>query len=165
MKPRDLDPVIVRRLKSDLRYFGETFPERVVEEIRIAGVPIDAPELVLSRKLIEYGEAIRARTANLQPRKAGNVRLTFVSLQQRLLSSIAAFAKTLEVHRKGLLRADSAALEVAAKAFVHGGAEVEDEPSDRSGRGEADPGGGRPSRRSRGALAAGFLTLRSSTRC
>jgi helicase-like protein len=130
VKPRDLDPVMVRRLKSDLRYFGETFPERVVEEIRIAGVPIDAAELVLSRKLIEYGEAIRASTASLPPREAGNVRLTFVGLQQRLLSSIAAFAKTLEVHRKGLLRADSVAKEVAAKAFVHGSAETEDEPSD-----------------------------------
>ena len=121
---------MVRRLKSDLRYFGETFPERVVEEIRIAGVPIDAAELVLSRKLIEHGEAIRASTASLPPREAGNVRLTFVGLQQRLLSSIAAFAKTLEVHRKGLLRADSVAKEVAAKAFVHGSAETEDEPSD-----------------------------------
>jgi len=39
---------------------------------------------------------------------ASYVRLTFVGLQQRLLSSIAAFAKTLEVHRKGLLRADVA---------------------------------------------------------
>jgi superfamily II DNA or RNA helicase len=130
VKPRDLDPVMVRRLKSDLRHFGETFPERVVEEIRIAGLPSDAPELVLSRKLAKYGEAIRARTANLPPREAGYVRLTFVGLQQRLLSSIAAFAKTLEVHRKGLLRADSVASEAAAEAFVHGGAEMEDEPSD-----------------------------------
>ena len=94
---------MVRRLKSDLRHFGEKFPERVVEPIRIDGLPNDAPELVLSRKLAAYGEVIRARTANLPPREAGYVRLTFVGLQQRLLSSIAAFARTLEVHRKGLL--------------------------------------------------------------
>jgi hypothetical protein len=91
VKPRNLDLVMVRRLKSDLRHFGETFPERVVEEIRIAGLPSDAPELVLSRKLAEYGEVIRTGTANLPPREAGYVRLTFVGLQQRLLSSIAAF--------------------------------------------------------------------------
>jgi hypothetical protein len=44
VKPRDLDPVMVRRLKSDLRHFGETFPERVVEEIRIAGTMCLAPQ-------------------------------------------------------------------------------------------------------------------------
>lgn len=84
--------------RADLRYFGETFPERVVEEIRIAGLPSDAPELFLSQKLAQYGEAIRTRTASLPLQEAGYVRLTFVGLQQRLLSSIAAFAKTLEVH-------------------------------------------------------------------
>src|SRR5580704_10462533 len=41
---------MVRRLKSDLRYFGEKFPERVVDPIRIDGLPSDTPELVLSRK-------------------------------------------------------------------------------------------------------------------
>ena len=100
MRPGELDAVMVRRLKSDLRYFGEKFPERVVEPIAIGGLPNDAPELLLSCKLAEYGEVIRARAANLSPREAGYVRLTFVGLQQRLLSSIAAFAKTLEVHRK-----------------------------------------------------------------
>jgi SNF2 family DNA or RNA helicase len=130
VRPRELDAVMVRRLKSDLRYFGEKFPERVVDPIRIDGLPSDTPELVLSRKLAEYGEVIRARAANLPPREAGYVRLTFVGLQQRLLSSIAAFAKTLEVHRKGVLRADVAASEAAAEEFVRGGAETEDEPVD-----------------------------------
>jgi superfamily II DNA or RNA helicase len=132
VRPRELDAVMVRRLKSDLRHFGEKFPERVVEPIRIDGLPNDAPELVLSRKLAAYGELIRARTTNLPPREAGHVRLTIVGLQQRLLSSIAAFARTLEVHRKGLLRADAAASMAAAEAFVHGGAETEDEPSDET---------------------------------
>jgi superfamily II DNA or RNA helicase len=133
VRPRELDAVMVRRLKSDLRYFGEKFPERVVDPLRIDGLPNDAPELVLSRKLAEYGALIRARTANLPPREAGYVRLTFVGLQQRLLSSIAAFAKTLEVHRKGIVRADVAASEAAADAFVHGGFETEDEPADEIG--------------------------------
>jgi superfamily II DNA or RNA helicase len=130
VRPRELDAVMVRRLKSDLRHFGEKFPERVVDPIRIDGLPNDTPELVLSRKLAAYGELIRTRTANLPPREAGYVRLAFVGFQQRLLSSIAAFAKTLEVHRNGLLRADVAASEAAAEAFVHGGAETEDEPTD-----------------------------------
>jgi hypothetical protein len=64
VKPRDLDPVMVRRLKSDLRHLGEKFPERRVEPIVISGLPNDAPELLLSRKLAAYGEAIRARTGN-----------------------------------------------------------------------------------------------------
>jgi hypothetical protein len=132
VRPRELDAVMVRRLKSDLRHFGEKFPERVVEPIRIDGLPNDAPELVLSRKLAAYGEVIRARASNLPPREAGYVRLTIVGLQQRLLSSVAAFARTLEVHRKGLLRADAAASTAAAEAFVHGGAETEDEPSDET---------------------------------
>jgi superfamily II DNA or RNA helicase len=130
VRPRELDAVMVRRLKSDLRYFGEKFPERIVDPIRIAGLPNDAPELVLSHKLAEYGEVVRARAANLPPREAGYARLTFVGLQQRLLSSIAAFAKTLEVHRKGVLRTDVAVSEAAAEEFVHGGAEIEDEPAD-----------------------------------
>jgi superfamily II DNA or RNA helicase len=159
VKPRDLDPVMARRLKSDLRHFGETFPERVVEEIRIAGLPSDAPELLLSRKLAEYGEAIRARTANLPPREAGYVRLTFVGLQQRLLSSIAAFAKTLEVHRKGLLRADSVASEAAAEAFVHGGAEMEDEPSDETAGEKLIQEEEDQAAEAAGAMAANFSNL------
>jgi superfamily II DNA or RNA helicase len=133
VRPRELDAVMVRRLKSDLRHFGEKFPERVVQPITIAGLPPDAPELLLSRKLAAYGDAIHARAANLPPREAGYARIAFVGLQQRLLSSIAAFAKTLEVHRKGLLRTDGDASETyAADAFVRGAAETEDEPTDQT---------------------------------
>ena len=82
--------------------------------------------------LLSYGEALRAKSANIGAREAGFVRLSFVGLQQRLLSSIAAFAKTLEVHRKGLARSDEAASPAAAEAFVQGGAEPEDESDDPS---------------------------------
>ena len=132
VKPRELNEVMVRRLKSDLRYFGEKFPERRVEPIVISGLPVDAPELALSRKLTAYGEAVRARTANLPPKEAGYVRLTFVGLQQRLLSSIAAFAKTLEVHRRGLARADLGSAIAGAELFVRGGGETEDDPDDEA---------------------------------
>jgi len=84
----------------------------------------------LSRMLTAYGEAVRARTANLPAREAGYLRLTFVGLQQRLLSSIAAFAKTLAVHRKGLVNSASVAPKAVAQAFVHAGSPEEDEPDD-----------------------------------
>ena len=51
VRRRHLDPVMVRRLRSDLRHFGERFPERVVELIRLSDLPEDAPELLLLRML------------------------------------------------------------------------------------------------------------------
>jgi hypothetical protein len=91
VRPRELDAVMVRRLKSDLRYFGEKFPERVVEPIRINGLPNDAPELVLSRKLADYGE-INASVARVAPcpeaRKADQAsRLGALMLQKILRKS------------------------------------------------------------------------------
>ncbi|MEY9161640.1 DISARM system SNF2-like helicase DrmD [Bradyrhizobium japonicum] len=133
VRPGELNAVMVRRLKSDLRHFGEKFPERVVEPIVLDGLRDDAPELVLSRKLAEYGEIIRSRATSLPARQAGNAKLGFVGLQQRLLSSIAAFGRTLEVHRKGLDRADGPGLEGAAETFVHGGPEPEDESIEEDG--------------------------------
>ena len=132
MRPRDLDPIMVRRLKSDLRHFGERFPKRNVDPIRISGLPEEAPELLLSHKLAAYGEVVRARAARLSPREAGQARLSLVGLQQRLLSSIAAFARTLEVHRRGLQRVGPATSEAGAEAFVHGGAETEEEPTEEA---------------------------------
>src|SRR6478672_1252395 len=35
VRPRELDAVMVRRLKSDLRHFGERFPERVIVPVPI----------------------------------------------------------------------------------------------------------------------------------
>lgn len=102
VRPRDLEPVMVRRLKSDLRQLGEAFPERVVEPILLDGLPATAPELVLAGLLAQYGDLRKARIAQLPPHAAAEAKLIFVGLQQRLLSSIPAFAKTLAVHRKRL---------------------------------------------------------------
>jgi hypothetical protein len=93
---------MVRRLKSDLRRLGEAFPERRIEAIPISGLPADAPELHLARRLAAYGELRMARISTLPSQKAALAKLAFVGLQQRLLSSIAAFAKTLKVHRASL---------------------------------------------------------------
>ena len=46
---KDLDAVMVRRLKEDIRAEVGGFPVRVVEPVVIDGLPEDAPELVLSR--------------------------------------------------------------------------------------------------------------------
>ena len=127
VRPRDLDPVMVRRLKSDLRHFGERFPTRSVEPVRLAGLPEDMPDLALPRLLTTYGETLRARAAALPPREAGLARLAFVGLQQRLLSSPAAFARTLEVHLRCLDRRAPASAAVAT-AYTQAMAAPEDEP-------------------------------------
>jgi hypothetical protein len=61
IRPRDLEPVMVRRLKSDLRRLGEAFPERRIEAIPIAGLREDTPELDLWRRLAGYGELRKKR--------------------------------------------------------------------------------------------------------
>lgn len=122
VRPRDLEPVMVRRLKADLRRLGEAFPERVIEPISIDGLPEDAPELALARLLAAYGELRMKRIAKLSSQKAALAKLAFVGLQQRLLSSIAAFARTLKTHsvtlQKVLDGEEVARATVAANAFV-----------------------------------------------
>ncbi len=104
IRPADLEPVMVRRLKGDLRQLGEAFPERVVEPIRLTNLPADAPELQLASMLAEYGALRERRIGGLPRGKAAQARLAFVGLQQRLLSSIPAFARTLAKHLTGLDR-------------------------------------------------------------
>ena len=59
----------------------------------------DAPELVLSRLLDEYRTAREERFASTSGRAQGAAGLLVVGLQQRLLSCIEAFARSLKVHR------------------------------------------------------------------
>jgi len=93
------DAVLVRRLKSDLRALGETFPERQIIRIEIDGLPEDAPALALSRLLQHYRRAREERLASAKKTQQAAAMLVVLSLQKRLLSSIEAFARTLEVHR------------------------------------------------------------------
>lgn len=129
--PKQLEPIMVRRLKSDLRAMGEAFPERIVEAIRLKDLPEDAPELTLARLLDAYGEQRERRLERLTQGQAQAARLVFCGLQQRLLSSIAAFAKTLKVHRQGLTSlADglSATAPLAvAQAYATGETEIDDD--------------------------------------
>ncbi len=109
----DLAPVMVRRLKRDLKKLGiESVPDRILVQINLAHEagrwsarvmrsdgkaaptadlgPGEAVDLELARTLARY-------TKLCAPEK-GVGRLPFIRLQQRLLSSPEAFAKSLEVH-------------------------------------------------------------------
>ena len=95
---------MVRRLKEDLREIQGGFPKRNVERMEIAGLPEDAPELALSRLLNEYRTTREKRHAGASGKARAAAGLLVVGLQQRLLSSIEAFARSLRVHRKTVER-------------------------------------------------------------
>ena len=144
---RELDDVMVRRLKEDVRQLQDGFPRRVVDRIEIAGLPDDAPELVLSRLLDEYREAReqRHRGASGQARAAAG--LLVVGLQQRLLSSIEAFARSLAMHRataEQQWRASGNGADAhagpASDAAADRGSQVGDEAVDGPAPGAADRG-------------------------
>lgn len=94
-----LEDVMVRRLKEDIRSLQGGFPRRDVVRVEIKGLPETAPELVLSRLLDEYRTAREQRLAGSSRRALAAAGLLVVGLQQRLLSSIEAFARSLAVHR------------------------------------------------------------------
>ena len=104
IEPAQLEPVMVRRLKEDLRRLGQTFPERIIEPVVINGLPEDAPELVLAAKLADYRELRRGRLEAETVSRRAQAELVWIGLQQRLLSSIEAFARTLRVHEATLRR-------------------------------------------------------------
>jgi len=105
-----LNEVMVRRLKEDIRQLQGGFPKRRVVEVKlpqdlgIDSLPEDHPELALSRLLDEYREVRQRRVAGLSKRKQAETGLLTTGLQQRLLSSIEAFARTLAVHQKTMQR-------------------------------------------------------------
>ena len=96
--------VMVRRLKEDIRETLGGFPRRIVEPVVVDGLPEDAPELALSRLLDQYRELRdqRFRVATRSQRSAAA--LLTVGLQQRLLSSVEAFARSLSVHQQTVKR-------------------------------------------------------------
>jgi superfamily II DNA or RNA helicase len=99
-----LEEVMVRRLKEDIRAVQGGFPKRDVVRVAIDGLPEDASELVLSRLLDEYRSVREERFTGATRRAQAASGLLVVGLQQRLLSSIEAFARTLAVHRKTVER-------------------------------------------------------------
>ena len=95
---------MIRRLKEDIREIQGGFPRRNVTRIVIDDLPEDTPELELSRLLDEYRSVREERFATATARGRAAARLLVVGLQQRLLSSIEAFAISLARHRKTVKR-------------------------------------------------------------
>ena len=96
---KSLDEIMVRRLKEDIRAIQGGFPKRSIVRVAIDGLPENAPELLLSRLLDEYRTTREQRFAGANKRAQVAAGLLIVGLQQRLLSSIEAFARSLKVHR------------------------------------------------------------------
>jgi superfamily II DNA or RNA helicase len=101
---KELDEVMVRRLKDDVRELVGGFPKREVVQVDLDGLPDDAPELALARLLDEYRAVREERLAGESKRARAAAGLLICGLQQRLLSSVEAFARTLRVHRKTVRR-------------------------------------------------------------
>ncbi len=104
LRPKALEAVMVRRLKEDIREVQGGFPRRDIVRVPLDRLPEDAPELVLSRLLDEYRTAREERFASTSKRAQAAAGLLVVGLQQRLLSSIEAFARSLKVHRQTVER-------------------------------------------------------------
>ncbi len=98
VRQQALNEVMVRRIKEDIRSIQGGFPKRDVVRVEISGLPDDAPELVLSQLLDEYRELREKRFATTTKRSRAAAGLLVVGLQQRLLSSIEAFARSLKIH-------------------------------------------------------------------
>ena len=119
-----LDEVMVRRLKEDIRSVSDDFPRRTVLRIELNDLPADAPELVLSQLLDDYCTLREQRFAEATRRTQAAAALLTVGLQQRLLSSIEAFARSLKVHRATVERqwaqqdAARASTDLAAPLFT-----------------------------------------------
>ena len=114
-----LEDVMVRRIKEDVREIQGGFPERVVRRISIEDLPEDAPELLLSRLLDEYRGLREERLKNAPARARAAAGLLVVGLQQKLLSSIEAFAISLARHRTTVRKQWERAMSGEAAASGH----------------------------------------------
>lgn len=105
VKNKQLEAVMVRRLKRDLKEMGDRdFPDRQIIPLIIDGLPEDAPELQLAQLLQKYRGYREERLKDAPKATQNTAMLVLTSLQKRLLSSLEAFARTLKVHRQGISR-------------------------------------------------------------
>jgi superfamily II DNA or RNA helicase len=120
--PAKLEPILVRRLKSDLAALGAQFPKRRVQALTLThdegawsyriveeSTPGDenpppghfAPVVLGSTHTAELQLLpMLARYAELLGDSSKRNRMIFATLQKRLLSSIPAFYRTLQVHAR-----------------------------------------------------------------
>jgi hypothetical protein len=133
--PKYRDEVVVRRLKEDLRAIQGGFPKRSIVQIDLDGLPEDAPELQLSALLDQYRTLREERLQQAPKRIQAAAGLLITGLQQRLLSSIDAFARTLRVHRRTVQRqwdalhaeADASRLRTSSLDLLTGAVDSDDE--------------------------------------
>lgn len=97
-----LEEIMIRRLKSDIRELEGGFPRRNVVQIDIDGLPTDSPELLLATKLDGYRTLRDKRLKDESRSRQTAAALVMGGLQKRLLSSVDAFARTLAVHRRSV---------------------------------------------------------------
>ena len=122
VRPSALKPVMVRRLKGELRkHVGSQIPERRTLQIDLKDLPEGTPELVLAAKLAEYTEILERRLAGSSHRTKAAGKLVTIALQKRLLSSVEAFTRTLAVHRRNAARAAPTPKAKAVEASAHQG--------------------------------------------
>jgi len=121
---KDLEPIMVRRLKRDLRQLGvERFPRRILVQLALSNLggawrleqtsydaesgeerPGVTSELAQGQPIeLMLGDRLQRYTELCAP-ASGQGRLPFIQLQQRLLSSPEAFARTIQAHAQGLAK-------------------------------------------------------------
>ena len=133
---QELEEVMVRRLKEDVREAQGGFPNRQVERLVIDNLPEDSPELLLSALLDRYCAARHCRHKKSSARVRAAAGLLTVGLQQRLLSSIEAFARSLKVHRNSLEKQRQQALESSSPEADEAGDLFVNSPDSDDERGE-----------------------------
>jgi len=117
--------VMIRRLKDDLRHIGiKGFPHRKVEQIDLPKslgfetLPENTPELALAALLDRYRNLRLDSMLGASKRQRAHFELLATQLQQRLLSSVEAFARTLRVHRATMERIWAKEIEAQPEAKV-----------------------------------------------
>jgi ERCC4-related helicase len=125
----ELEPVMVRRLKEDLRQLKvDAFPLRRVGAVELThdhhrwtartrwhpksseGQVDDAVDVGAANDVeLELARLLSAYTALMKPER-GPGRLVFINLQKRLLSSVEAFYRTLRKHADGVGKASAQAM-------------------------------------------------------
>ncbi|MES2476457.1 MAG: DISARM system SNF2-like helicase DrmD [Verrucomicrobiota bacterium] len=105
------DDVMIRRLKDDLRAIGVPgFPDRRVIQVNLPqdlgfeSLPEETPELALATLLDRYRTIRLDSMAAATKKQRAHFELLTTQLQQRLLSSPEAFARSLRVHRATMER-------------------------------------------------------------
>ncbi|MCC7406412.1 MAG: DEAD/DEAH box helicase family protein [Bdellovibrionales bacterium] len=101
--PKLRKEIMIRRLKEDLRSLVGGLPEREVVQVDIdCDEPTEIPEIKLFELLSGYIELREQRLSKASKGSQRASKLVLSNLQQRLLSSVEAFYRTLRVHKKSV---------------------------------------------------------------